>query len=71
MWFLLMILLTEVPGISRVTVLHTYATAQECLVERNRIGYEMAEAYPTDQDYTIACQYTMKWQRPVQPIGSR
>ena len=70
MWFLLMILLTEVPGISRVTVLQTYATAQECQVERNRIGYEMAEAYPADHDYTIDCQYNMKWQRPIQPIGS-
>jgi len=70
MWLLLIILLNDVPGISKATVLQTYATAQECRVERNRIGYEMEEAYPSDRDFVIACQYAMKWQKPTQPIGS-
>ena len=60
MWFLIMILLNDVPGLSKITVLQTYATSQECQVERNRVGYEMAEAYPYDRDFVIACQLDRK-----------
>ncbi len=56
MWFLLIILLNNVPGLSTVTVLHTYATSQECQTERSRVGFEMAAAYPYDRDFVIACQ---------------
>jgi hypothetical protein len=55
-----MILLNDVPGLSKITVLQTYATSQECQVERNRVGYEMAEAYPYDLDFVIACQLDRK-----------
>jgi len=56
MWFLLIILLNDVPGLNKVTVLHAYATSQECQVERNRVGYEMAAAYPYERDFVVTCQ---------------
>lgn len=62
MWTLVMILLSHVPGISAVTVLQTYATVEECQTERNRIGFEMAEAYPHERDFVIACELDQKYQ---------
>ena len=56
MWMLVIILLNTVPGISTVTLLQTYPTSQECRSERDRIGDEMAEAYPDDRDFVIACR---------------
>jgi len=58
MWILIIVLLvSEVPGLGKITtVLNTYATYQECQSERNRIGFEMAEAYPHDNDFVITCQ---------------
>ena len=60
MWFLLMVLLNDVPGLNKITVLHTFATSQECQTERNRVGYEMAAAYPYDRDFVISCQLDRK-----------
>jgi hypothetical protein len=60
MWFLIMVLLNGVPGFDKITVLQTYGTFQECQIERNRIGYEMAAAYPYDRDFVIACQLDRK-----------
>lgn len=62
MWILIIILLTEVPALSKITVLGTYASAQECQMERNRVGFEMAEAYPYERDFVIACQLNEKHQ---------
>ena len=62
MWLLIIILLTEVPALSKITVLQTYASAQECQIERNRVGFEMAEAYPYERDFVIACQLNEKYQ---------
>ena len=58
MWLLIILLLSVngVPGLNTITVLQTYATSQECQSERNRVGYEMAAAYPTERDFVIACQ---------------
>jgi len=56
MWILVIVLLSTVPGLDKTLRLETYATAQECQSERNRIGYEMAAAYPYDRDFVIACQ---------------
>jgi hypothetical protein len=56
MWMLIIVLLNTVPGINGITVLQTYATSQECQIERNRVGYEMAAAYPYERDFMIACQ---------------
>ena len=56
MWLLVIILLNIMPGLERVTVLNTFATSEECQIERNRIGYEMAAAYPNERDFVIACQ---------------
>ena len=60
MWFLIIVLLNIVPGIDKVMVLNTYATSEECQNERNRIGFDMAEAYPYDRDFVIACQLSSK-----------
>jgi hypothetical protein len=60
MWLLVIVLLNMVPGLNKVTVLNTFATAEECQVERNRIGFEMAAAYPNERDFVIACQLNPK-----------
>ena len=60
MWILVIVLLTNVPGLDHITVLQTYATSEECQIERNRIGYEMAAAYPYDRGFVIACQLSRK-----------
>ena len=60
MWLLLIVLLNVVPGFSKGTVLGTYATAEECQSERNRIGFEMAAAYPNERDFVIVCQLRPK-----------
>lgn len=39
-----------------VMVLNAFATAEECQGERNRVGFEMAAAYPYERDFVIACQ---------------
>jgi hypothetical protein len=51
-----MILLSDVPGLEREYLLNTFDTAEECQTERNRIGFEMAEAYPYENDFIIVCQ---------------
>jgi hypothetical protein len=60
MWLLVIVLLNSVPGLDRIMKLETYATYQECQIERNRIGFEMAAAYPYDRDFVIACQLSQK-----------
>lgn len=54
MWVLLMLLLNT-PG---RYVLNTFETEEACLVERHRVGYEMAAAYPHERDFVIECRYT-------------
>jgi hypothetical protein len=56
MWLLIMILLNTVPGLEKITVLNTFATPEECQSERNRVGFEMAAAYPYERDFVIACR---------------
>jgi hypothetical protein len=56
MWILVIVLLNGVPGLDKIMKLETYATSEECQSERNRIGSEMAAAYPNDRDFVIACQ---------------
>ena len=60
MWLLIIVLLNIVPGLEKITVLNTFATAEECQIERNRIGFEMAAAYPYERDFVIACQLSPK-----------
>jgi len=60
MWLLMIVLLNIVPGLDKTMVLNTYATPEECQIERNRIGFEMAAAYPYDRDFVIACQLNPK-----------
>lgn len=60
MWLLLIVLLNVVPGFAQNTLLNTYTTAEECERERNRVGYDMAEAYPYERDFVIVCQVNPK-----------
>jgi hypothetical protein len=60
MWLLIIILLNIVPGLEKITVLNTFATSEECQIERNRIGFEMAATYPYERDFVIACQLNPK-----------
>lgn len=57
MWFLLIVLLAPPSGINRATVLDTFATYEDCQPERNRIGFEMAESYPYENDFRIVCEF--------------
>ena len=57
---LIIVLLNIVPGLEKITVLNTFATSEECQIERNRIGFEMAKAYSHDRDFVIACQLNPK-----------
>jgi hypothetical protein len=61
-WVLLIILLTAVPGVTQGIVqgaflLNTFTTQEACQQERNRVGFEMAEAYPGENDFLIACRF--------------
>jgi hypothetical protein len=60
MWLLIMILLNTVPGLEKITLLNTFTTSEECQSERNRIGFEMAAAYPYERDFVIACRLNPK-----------
>lgn len=57
MWFLLIILLASAPSLDRTTVLNRFATYEECKPERDRIGFEMAESYPHENDFHIVCEF--------------
>jgi len=60
MWLLIIVLLNIVPGLDRIMVLNTFATSEECQIERNRIAFEMAAAYPNERDFVIACRLNSK-----------
>jgi len=71
MWLLVIVLLSNVPGLDKIMKLNTYATPEECQIERNRIGYEMAAAYPYERDFVIACQLSPKHDSNVRLKGVR
>jgi len=54
MWLLLIIFIGS--PIINIQKLDSYATWKECQTERNRIAFEMAEAYPWSMDFRIECQ---------------
>lgn len=55
MWLLVLMLLVDVPGIARVTVLKTFETLEGCQTERNRIGFDMAASYPYERTFNVDC----------------
>ncbi len=57
MWLLLIVMLTPAAGVSPATVLNTFDTYEDCQPERNRIGFEMAESYPYENDFRIICEF--------------
>jgi hypothetical protein len=54
MWVLLIVFLA-LP--SHDTVLDRFETQQACLMERDRIGFEMAASYEYDHDFDIVCTF--------------
>lgn len=60
MWFLLMVLLTPVNGFQTTYRLNTFDTQEECQTRRNQVGFDMAEAYPYENDFIIVCQLNPK-----------
>ena len=60
MCLLVIVLLNIVPGLEKVRMLNAFTTSEECQSERNRIGFEMAAAYPNDRDFVITCQLNPK-----------
>ncbi len=56
MWLLLRVMLELLPnGAHRAQLLNTFDTEEECQVERDRIGFEMAKAYPYERTFEIIC----------------
>ena len=67
MWLLVIVLLVAPAGSSRVTVLNSFATYEDCKPERDRIGFAMAESYPDDNTFRI--EGKLQEQKPsLQPI---
>ncbi|OQW33397.1 MAG: hypothetical protein A4E19_03025 [Nitrospira sp. SG-bin1] len=60
MWFLLIVLLAPPSGIDRATVLNAFETYEACKPERDRVGFEMAESYPYENDFRIVCEFREK-----------
>lgn len=57
MWLLIIVLLAPPDGFEKRTLLEVYATEVECRDNRNRVGWEMAEAYPYEHDFDIICEF--------------
>ena len=53
MWLLLIVFL--IPGAPHWAVLNQFDTWEDCKTERNRIGFEMADAHPYEMDFQIVC----------------
>ena len=60
MWLLLIIFLVPTVSGRSMQELHSYATKEECQTERNRIGFEMAKAYPYEHNFDIICESPAK-----------
>jgi len=57
-WLLLMIILTPVSGISSTTLLNTFDSKEECVIEKERISGDMSKSYPGDKTFGIECRET-------------
>jgi hypothetical protein len=62
MWVLVIVMLT-LPNSE--TVVASFETLKACQLERDRIGFEMANAYPEEPTFTIKCQYRAGHVRPI------
>ena len=60
MWWLLIVFLVPTMSGRNVQELNSYATAEECNRERNRIGFEMAAVYEHEAEFRIVCRYKPK-----------
>ena len=59
-WLLIIVLFGNIPELDEFMVLNTFTTSEECQSERNRIGFDMAAAYPYERDFVIACRLNPK-----------
>ena len=57
MWLLLIVFLNLDWGTAEID---RYETFEACQTERDRIGFAMAESYPEDHDFNIACQFVVQ-----------
>jgi hypothetical protein len=55
-WVLLMVFLTPSQDFDTAYLLNKFDTQDECRIERDRVGYDMAEAYPNDLSFRIVCR---------------
>ena len=56
LWLLLIVMLPCSPVYPAAVRLNQFYTYEQCRVERDRIGFEMAEAYPWERDFVIECR---------------
>jgi hypothetical protein len=54
-WLLLLVFTNPVEGFDRAYLLNTFDTYEDCQSERDRIGFDMAEAYPDDNSAVVVC----------------
>ena len=59
-WLLLMVMHAQPSGFEETYVIKTFATYEACREERNRIGFEMATAYPQEHTFDIECRLSEK-----------
>lgn len=57
MWYLLIVLITSPPVFDAGTVLKSFATVEECQPVRDRVGFELAESYPYENDFSVVCDF--------------
>lgn len=55
-WALLLVFFAPAEGFQKSYRLNTFDTQEACQVERNRVGFDMAEAYPHERDFEIVCK---------------
>lgn len=61
MWALLYVTLVVTPFTHTeregpIYLLERFATVDGCLLERDRVGYAMADTYPYERDFIIVCR---------------
>ena len=56
MWLLLLVFLPPLTWHQAIEI-DRYTAWEACQKERDRIGFEMAEAYPWEHDFNIECRY--------------
>ena len=64
MWLLLYLILDSASGLTPRVLLERYPSEQRCRTAQMRVAADMAEAYPGDETFQIACEWRPLWTRP-------